>query len=82
MNMFPYMSHLQFHDYVEVCMNCLEYSFCQAKDSDIFIVSENREENLKLIAQVYMEISAMLTSTCEYHTIPRSDIEAALKGEL
>lgn len=81
MNMGPYMRHLQFHNYLEVCLNCLEYSFGQARDN-VDILDETREENLKLIAQVYMEISAMLTSTCEYHTIPRSDIEAALKGEL
>lgn len=80
MNMYPHMYRLQFHNYIEVCLSCLAYAFEQVKTSDIDVLGETREENLKLIAQVYMEISATLTSTSEYRTISRSDVEAAIKG--
>ena len=80
MNMWPYMQKLELSTYMEVCLNCLAYAFYQVDESDIDVLLETRENNLKLIAQVYMELSTMCPMTT-YQFISRSDIEAALKGE-
>lgn len=80
MNMWPYMEKLELSTYMEVCLNCLAYAFDQVQTSHVDVLLETREKNLKLIAQVYMELSTMCPMTT-YRFLSRRDIEEALKGE-
>lgn len=83
LNLGPHMRHMDMYDHVEVIRNCLAYAFEQARTSDIDILGETREENLKRIAQTYWEFHGICNSTfSNVWNITRNEVVAAMKGEL
>lgn len=81
MNIQPFMYHIEFYRYFEICLSCLAYAFDQVRTSDIDVIGETREESLRLIAQVYEEMSVM-GHLDNYRTISRKEVEAALRNLL